>query len=91
MSRSQRQAIAFMAAIYRNGVGLGAEGRTSCCHAGSKASSAEQTNDSDCGNPCGGPTAHTQRRNCCVICVHFRLPLVGRIGSSAFAAPLHNG
>jgi len=41
MSSRQRQAIAFMSAIYRNDVGRGAERNTSAGHSGRKSSNGE--------------------------------------------------
>jgi hypothetical protein len=67
MSSRQRQAIAFMSAIYRNDVSRGAERNTSAGHS----SNGEETNDSDSGDSRGGLAAHTHRR---ANCVHIPLP-----------------
>ena len=71
MSSRQRQAIAFMSAIYRNDVGRGAERNTSAGHSGRKSSNGEETNDSDSGDSRGGLAAHTHRR---ANCLHIPLP-----------------
>jgi hypothetical protein len=71
MSGRQRQAIAFMSAIYRDDVGRGAERNTSAGHSGRKSSNGEETNDSDSRDSRGGLAAHTHRR---ANCVHIPLP-----------------
>ena len=64
---------------------------TRAVRGGIKANNGKATDDTDFSNVPGGPTPHTLRKNSRAIRIHLQLPLAGKLGWSARAAPLHDG
>ena len=60
-------------------------------HGRSEAGNGKATDDTDYSNVPGGPTPHMRRKNSSAIRIRLRLPLAGKLGWSAPAAPLRDG
>jgi hypothetical protein len=72
---------------HRNYVRPDARSGTRAVHGGSEAGNGKATDDTDYSNVPGGPTPHSLRKNSSAIRIHRRLPLAGKLGWSARAAP----